>query len=133
MRRWSPVVYTCYFSGLGDRYGRAVSVCRQQPPKFRLPVADELCPPFGMYWKFLRGRMSVRQFSQIYRQRFGLLDPDAVASKYDGQILVAWEGYEDKEKTMLKFSHRHLIAEWLRHNGIRCEEIPPMTRRRKVL
>ena len=90
-------------------------------------------PAIWMYWKFLRGRMSVRQFSQIYRQRFGLLDPKAIAAKYDGQILVAWEGYEDKEKTILKFSHRHLIAEWLRNHGFSCEEIPPMTRRRKVL
>lgn len=127
------MIWTCYFSGLGDRAGRAVSVCRQQPPKFRLPVADELCPPFGMYWKFLRGRMSDRRFAQLYMQRFGILDPRAVAAKYDGMILVAWEGYLDKEKTKPKFSHRHLIAEWLRNNGFSCEEIPPMTRRRKVL
>lgn len=60
------MIYTCYFSGLGDRSGRAVSVTLQQPPRFRLPVAEELAPPFGMYWKFLRGRMSVARFSQIY-------------------------------------------------------------------
>lgn len=125
------MIYTCYFSGLGDRYGRAVSVCIQQPPKFRLPVAEELCPPFGMYWKLLRHGMSPRRFAQLYRQRFGLLDPAAIAAKYDGQILVAWEGYEDKEKTVLKFSHRHLIAEWLRNCGFQCEELPPMTRKRK--
>ena len=126
-------VYTCYFSGLGDRSGRAVSVCWQQPPKFRLPVADELCPPFGMYWKFLKHKISVRRFSQIYCGRFGVLDPQAIAEKYDGKILVSWEGYEDKDKTVLKFSHRHLIAEWLRRNGFQCEELEPMPRRRKIL
>lgn len=127
------MIYTCYFSGLGDRSGRAVSVCVQQPPKFKLPVAEELAPPFGMYWKFLKGKMSVRRFSQLYEMRFGVLDAEEVAKRYDGQILVAWEGYEDKEKTKLKFSHRHLIAEWLRRNGIACEELAPMTRRRRIL
>lgn len=124
-------IYTCYFSGLGDRSGIAVSVCHQQPPKFRLPVADELAPPFGMYWKFLRGRMSHRQFAQIYKMRFDVLDPDAIAERYAGKILVAWEGYEDNEKTILRFSHRHLIAEWLRRYGYEVEELYPMPRRRK--
>lgn len=126
-------LYTCYFSGLGDRSGRAVSVTFQQPPKFRLPVASELCPPFGMYWKFLRGRMSERQFAQIYSIRFGLLDPKEIAARYEGRILVSWEGYEDKAKTVLKFSHRHLIAEWLRKNGFEVEELYPMARRRHIL
>ena len=127
------MIHTCYFSGLGDRASRAVSVCWQQPPGFRLPVAEELCPPFGMYWKKLRNRMSDRKFAQLYRQRFGVLDPCAIAAKYDGMILVAWEGYLDKEKTKPKFSHRHLIAEWLRQHGFECEELPPITRKKKGL
>ena len=126
------MIYTCYFSGLGDRGDRAVSICLQQPPKFRLPVARELAPPFGMYWKFLRGRMSQRQFAQIYSLRFGVLDPKEIAEKYDGKILTAWEGYEDKEKTKLKFSHRHLVAEWLRGFGIEVCELPPESRKRRV-
>lgn len=127
------MIYTCYFSGLGDRSGRAVSVTLQQPPRFRLPVAEELAPPLGMYWKFLRGRMSVARFSQIYSIRFGMLDVKAVAAKYDGMILTSWEGYEDKQKTVLKFSHRHLIAEWLRKNGFEVKELEPMTRKRRIL
>ena len=127
------MIYTCDFSGLGDRSGRAVSVTLQQPPRFRLPVAEELAPPFGMYWKFLRGRMSVAQFSQIYSIRFGMLDVKTVAAKYDGMILTSWEGYEDKQKTVLKFSHRHLIAEWLRKNGFEVKELEPMTRKRRIL
>ena len=126
------MIYTCYFSGLGDRAGRAVSVTRQQPPKFNLPVARDLAPPFGMYWKMLRGRMSHKQFAQIYRMRFDVLDPQEIAAKYDGKILTSWEGYEDKEKTILKFSHRHMIAEWLRSHGIEVCEIPPAPKRRKV-
>ena len=41
-------IYTCYFAGLGGRSGHAVSLTLQQPPKFNLPVARELCPPFGI-------------------------------------------------------------------------------------
>lgn len=126
-------IYTCYFSGLGSRAGEAVSVTLQQPPGFRLPVARELCPPFGMYWKFLRGRMSVEQFSQIYKIRFGVLDPAEIAERYAGKILTSWEGYEDKAKTVRKFSHRDLVAEWLRKNGYEVEELAPMTRKRHVL
>lgn len=129
----SAVIYTCYFSGLGDRASRAVSVTFQQPPKFKLPIAKVLAPPFGMYWKFLKGRMSEAQFRQIYRMRFSVLSASEIAAKYDGKILTSWEGYADKEKTKLKFSHRHLIAEWLRENGFECEELDPITRRRKVL
>lgn len=127
------MIYTCYFSGLGERSGRAVSVCLQQPPGWRLPVEELLAPPLGMYWKLLRGRMSEARFAQIYKIRFGVLDPRAIADKYDGKILTAFEGYEDRAKTRLKFSHRHLIADWLRKNGFRCEELEPMTRRRKIL
>jgi hypothetical protein len=76
--------------------------------------------------------MSQRRFAQIYSMRFSLLDPYEIAAQYDGKILTAWEGYEDKEKTKLKFSHRHLIADWLRSNGIEVCELPPATRRRKV-
>lgn len=126
-------IYTCYFSGLGDRSGRAISVCRQQPPGFKIPVAYELAPPFGMYWKFLKGRMSERQFSQIYRGRFDILDPQEIAQKYEGKILVSWEGYRDKDKTELRFSHRHMIAEWLRKHGVEVEELAPMSRRRRLL
>jgi len=86
-----------------------------------------------MYWKFLRGRMSVKQFSQIYSIRFGILDPSEIAARYDGKILVSWEGYEDKKKTIPKFSHRHLLADWLRKNGIEVEELAPMARKRRIL
>ena len=127
------MVYTCYFSGLGNRSDRAVSVTLQQPPMFKLPVARELCPPFGMYWKFLKGRMSQKQFKQIYGMRFDVLDPADIARRYDGKILVAWEGYEDKMKTIPKFSHRHMIAEWLNRNGFESKELEPMTRRRNIL
>lgn len=125
------MIHTCYFSGLGDRSGRAVSVCIQQPPGWKLPVAELLAPPLGMLWKFMRGRMSERRFSQLYTMRFGLLDPAEIAAQYDGLILTAFEGYEDKARTRLKFSHRHLIADWLRRSGFACEELEPMTRRKK--
>ena len=74
-------IYTCYFAGLGGRLGNAVSITLQQPPKFNLPVARELCPPFGMYWKFMRGLMSQKQLAQIYSNRFGVLDPEEIADK----------------------------------------------------
>lgn len=127
------MIYTCYFSGLGDRSGRAVSLCYQQPPGYRLPVAEELAPPYGMYWKYIRRRMSDRKFAQLYSMRFSMLDPAEIAAKYDGMILTAWEAYEDKERTKPRMSHRHLIAEWLRGNGFQCEELAPAPRRKKIL
>ena len=80
----------------------------------------------------MRGRMSIKKFSHLYKMRFSLLDPDEIAEQYDGKILTAWEGYEDKKKTVLKFSHRHLIAEWLKANGYEVCELPPAPRKRKV-
>jgi len=124
------MIYTCYFSGLGDRAQFAVSVTLQQPPRFRLPVAKELCPPLGMYWKFLRGKMSRKQFMQIYGMRFDVLDAKEIAEKYDGKILTSWEGYEDKMKTIPKFSHRYMIADWLKRRGFNVVELAPATRRR---
>ena len=81
----------------------------------------------------LRGRISDRRFAQLYKMRFGMLDPAEIAAKYDGRILTAWEAYEDKEKTKLKFSHRHLVADWLRSYGFEVRELEPMTRKRKVI
>lgn len=115
------MIYTCYFSGLGSWAGSAVSVCLQQPPRFRLPVAEELCPPAGMMWKFMKGKMSEKKFSQLYSMRFGVIDPEEIAERYDGKVLTSWEGL-NRDGTQ-KFSHRHLIAEWLRNNGFECEEL----------
>jgi len=126
------MIYTCYFSGLGDRCGQAVSICYQQPARFNLPVAEELCPPLGMYYKFRSRKMSQRKFEQLYTIRFGVLDPAEIAAKYDGKILTSWEGYEDRKHKVLSFSHRHLIAEWLRKNGIEVMELPPAPKRVKV-
>ena len=56
-----------------------------------------------------------------------------IAAKYEGKILVSWEGYEDKAKTIPKFSHRHLVADWLRKNGYTVVELEPITRKRKIL
>lgn len=126
-------VYTCYFSGLGDRSSKAISICVQQPPGYKLPVDHDLAPPVGMYWKHLRGKMSDRKFAQLYSMRFSMLDPAEIAEKYNGMILTAWESYEDKERTILRMSHRHLIAEWLRSNGFLCEELKPIERKRKIL
>lgn len=120
------MIYTCYFSGLGPRVSRAISVCEQQPPKWRLPVDHDLAPPVGMYWKHLRGLISDRRFAQLYKMRFSVLDPHEIAAKYDGMILTAWEAYEDKERTKLKFSHRHIIAEWLRNAGYEVQELEPL-------
>lgn len=80
----------------------------------------------------MRGRMSQKRFAQLYKMRFGLLDPHEFAARYDGCILTAWEGYADKEKTKLKFSHRHLVADWLRLHGYEVCELPPVAKRRKV-
>lgn len=126
------MIYTCYFSGLGGRTEGAVSICLQQPPGFRLPVASELCPPFGMLWKFMKGKLSRKRFSQIYTQRFDILDPQEIAQKYDGKILVAWEGYEDRMKTIPKFSHRYLLSDWLKANGVEVEELDPLPPRKKI-
>ena len=75
--------------------------------------------------------MSKKQFMQIYRGRFDVLDPAEIAEKYDGKILTSWEGYEDKEKTIQKFSHRHMIADWLIKNGFEVKELLPAPKTRK--
>ena len=126
-------VYTCYFSGLGDRSGKAVSVCVQQPPGFKIPVADELAPPAGMYWQFLHGRLSFNRLKNLYERRLGFLDPKEIANRYAGMILVSFRGYDDKKRTKLRNDLRHIIADWLRKNGFECEELEPMSRRKKIL
>jgi hypothetical protein len=77
--------------------------------------------------------MSDAKFAQLYKMRFGVLDPAEIAAKYDGMILTAWEAYEDKARTVPRMSHRHLIAEWLRSNGFKCQELAPAPRRKKTL
>lgn len=117
------MIQTGYFSGLGGQVYRAVSLVHQQPPRFHLPVADELAPSLGMYFKFRVGKMSEAQFAQIYKGMLDLLDPEDIAREYDGKVLVSWEGYEDRKKTKLKFSHRHIVSEWLRKAGFECREM----------
>lgn len=119
------MIRTSYFgrlrgSGLSER---AVSLTIQQPPKFKLPVCMDLAPSLGLYYKFRHKKISEAKFAQLYRMQLDLLDPDQIAREMDGKILVSWEGYEDRKKTRLAFSHRHIVAEWLRAAGYECAEL----------
>ena len=64
---------------------------------------------------------------------YAITNVDEFPAEYDGKILVSWEGYEDKAKTIPKFSHRHLVADWLRKNGYTVVQLDPITRKRGAI
>lgn len=51
-----------------------------------------------------------------HRDVLSKLSPAKIAIKYRNKVLLCYERPED-------FCHRHLIAEWLKKYGFKCEEL----------
>jgi hypothetical protein len=55
-------------------------------------------------------------YKQKYLEQLSLLNPAEIYAKYDGKVLLCFERPVD-------FCHRHILAEWLRNAGFKCEEL----------
>jgi len=101
-------IYTSYFAGYRGQSG--VSIARSSPRWFKGDSIIEFAPPYYMI------HYSEQKYIPEFQTQVLLKTAKAGLKKLkDGMVLLCYEKQGD-------FCHRHLIAEWLRSQGIEAEE-----------
>ena len=133
-------IYTTYFANIRNLPDNVVpiSITLKSPPGWAGAELKKLAPPYQLLKTYKQSTMSInidkndvyvyyikRYFESVLSQ----LDPESVLSELE---LLAEERYcgSDKDydialvcfESPVDFCHRHIVAEWLRWHGIKCEE-----------
>ena len=113
------MIYTSYFANIKNlpENLRLVSIARSTPNYVNCEKCSELFPD----WEIINlvktnpCKESEEKYIAIYRKQLEKLDANEIANKLQNSILLCYEKPKD-------FCHRHLVAEWLKENGIGCIE-----------
>lgn len=121
------MIYTGYFAQLRNIPQNIIpiSICAQVPKWYTGLQHKKLAPKYGFFteWKknqdndyyiehYNKEVLSGLNANDIVSELYGLLPEE---SKGLDIVLVCYEKSTD-------FCHRHLVADWLRQNGIACAE-----------
>lgn len=114
------MIYTSYFARLSHhpRGFLAVAVSKKCPPGWSGEHDSGFAPPDAILIPYKADRMDwetykINYFNMCLKGR----PVECITSIYGPCVLYCWEGPS-------KHCHRHLIAQWLRHNGVECQELP---------
>lgn len=104
---------------------RAVCIALYPPKGWKGEVYKDLAPsPKLLEWwkKSKQDPEAWGKYTTRYREEtLSKLDVNKVYDELNGKILVCFE-------TMDKPCHRHIVAEWFRDNGYKCNEYIPKRR-----
>lgn len=117
------MIYTSYFAKLKSLPDNIIpiSICARVPDWYKGLQFKKLAPPYTLLadWKRRHDVESYKKY--FYEWVLSELDPAttylelcALAESCDF-ALICYEKPTD-------FCHRHLVAEWLKQNGFKCEE-----------
>lgn len=112
------MIWTSYYAGskkIEDK-SRLVSIACFPPRRVGMAQYKALAPTPEILRNYKDTSNKVKYVIDYNHQVLGRLSPAEVAADLDGKILCCYEKAGD-------FCHRHLVAQWLRRNGIKCEEL----------
>lgn len=124
------MIYTTYFAKLKSLPKNIVpvSICAKVPDWYTGLQYKKLAPKYDSFVEWKKNHDNDYYIERFQKEVLDLLDPSDVIREIedkirDGKIilspvnfaLVCYEKSSD-------FCHRHLVAEWLKKNGIACEE-----------
>ena len=92
-----------------------ISIARKNPYGFAGEKYADLAPSADLLKRYKTGEVDDVQYTAEYREQLAKLDAKKVAADLAGKILLCYEKNG--------FCHRHLVAEWLKANGVVCEEL----------
>lgn len=119
------MIYTSYFAKLKSLPDNIVpiSICAKAPDWYKGLEFKNLAPKYDFFMKWKKDHDN-DYFTKCYNAR--------VLNNYDASSLVVDLIYmvNDCEKDIClmcyekpsDFCHRHLVADWLNKNGVKCEE-----------
>ena len=117
------MIYTSYFAKLKSLPDNIIpiSICGKAPDWYKGLQYKKLAPKYDFFIKWKCNRDNDYYTKCFKEQVLDKLDvEDTISELIDlhSGIDIALICYEKPED----FCHRHLVAEWLRKNGFKCEE-----------
>ena len=117
------MIYTSYFAKLKSLPDNVIpiSICGKAPDWYKGLQYKKLAPKYNFFIKWKDNRDNDYYTKCFNEQVLDKLDvEDTVSELIDPHsgIDIALICYEKPDE----FCHRHLVAEWLRKNGFKCEE-----------
>ena len=122
------MIYTSYFARLKDLPDDIVpiSICGKAPDWYTGLQYKALAPNYDSFVRWKWNRDDDIFASSYHELVLGKLDADNVVTDL---AMLAYELNGGENDICLicyerpsKFCHRHLVADWLNRNGIKCEE-----------
>lgn len=124
------MIYTTYFAKLKSLPKNIIpiSICGKAPSWYTGLQYKKLAPKFDFFMKWKETRDNNYYIEHFQKEVLDALDPFDVIREIedkicDGKIILspinfALVCYEKPSE----FCHRHLVAQWLKAQGIKCEE-----------
>ena len=117
------MIYTSYFAKLKSLPDNVIpiSICGKAPDWYKGLQYKKLAPKYDFFIKWKDNHDNDYYTKCFNEQVLDKLDVEDVVSELidpHSGIDIALICYEKPED----FCHRHLVAEWLRKNGFKCEE-----------
>ena len=111
-----------FFSNKLSQNDILVSIAGLSPEDFRKKfpgyrVYKPLIPPKQLVLDYKSNKISVQEYTRIYKEQLNNLDPFKVYDELFNAILLCWEKPG-------RFCHRRLVADWIYYNtGHKVSEI----------
>jgi hypothetical protein len=111
-----------FFSNKLTKDDILVSIAGLSPDDFKKKFPDyriykPLIPPKQLVLDYKSNKISIQEYTRVYKEQLNNLDPFKVYDELSNAILLCWEKPE-------KFCHRHLVSDWIYYNtGHRVYEI----------
>jgi len=117
------MIYTTYFAKLKKLPKDIItfSICGKAPAGYKGFQYKKLAPKYDFFMEWKRTGDNDYYIKCFKEQVLNKLNADEVISEMidpHSGVDIALVCYEKPND----FCHRHLVAEWLRENGYRCEE-----------
>lgn len=118
------VIYTSYFAkakSIPDGYC-TISIAASTPKWYYGAIMPDLAPPYALVRKYKQDGDEASYTAAFKKQVLSKLNPVVTVARIMSvgggrkPVLLCYEKSGE-------FCHRHLIAEWLRENNIKCEEL----------
>ena len=123
------MIYTSYFAKLKALPDNVipVSICGKAPEWYKGLQYKKVAPKYGFFMEWKQNHDNDYYIKCFKEQVLDTLDVSTVVADLK-RIVGTVENGEDKDIALIcyekpsDFCHRHLVAEWLKQNGVPCEE-----------
>ena len=123
------MIYTSYFAKLRELENHniiPISICAKAPDWYKGLQYKQLAPKYGFFMEWKKNHDNDYYIEHFQSEVLNGLDATSVILDFSRMVhgfnvgendiaLICYEKPSD-------FCHRHLVAEWLKQNGFRCEE-----------